>query len=192
MSFLNKRLAGLLLILGCFQWVVSIIVAEARYIDYSISNNHLSDLGVHQGSAFIFAGSYVLLGLLITAAAYIIRKEFGNRFFTLLLILDGVGVIGVGLFNENYLLIHSIFALVHFALGAVVPIAAYRFLKSPFNYLSIMLGAFSLLAIPLFLAGLGLGIGTGGMELMIIYPPIMWLIAFGGYLIGESPFTAAT
>jgi hypothetical protein len=63
--------------------------------------------------------------------------------------------------------------------------------KSPLSYVSIILGALTLLAIILFMLGQGssdfyLGIGVGGMERFIIYPMMLWLLGLGSYLIGES------
>ncbi|MFC7028904.1 hypothetical protein ACFQJ5_16930 [Halomicroarcula sp. GCM10025324] len=32
-------------------------------------------------------------------------------------------------------------------------------------------------------------IGHGGTERMIVYPVMLWLVAFGGYLLGKSEYT---
>jgi hypothetical protein len=31
-----------------------------------------------------------------------------------------------------------------------------------------------------------LGLGAGGMERMIVYPALMWLAGFGGYLVAQQ------
>jgi len=187
MAYSAKNLGGLLLLVGSLQWVLAMIVAEARYAGYSVANNFISDLGVDHGSALIFNGSTLLSGVLFIIAAYLIRNEFGSRFFTISLALAGVGPLGVGVFNESHLLIHSLFALIAFIFGAVAPITAgVKFLKPPLSYIFVVMGAFSLFALILFLIGFRLGIGVGGIERMIVYPNTLWIVVFGGYLMADT------
>lgn len=193
MIYNPKKPGGLLLFVGGVQWILAVIVAEARYQSYSVAQNFLSDLGVDHCSAFIFNGSTFLLGLLVIAATYLLRNEFGSRFFTFSLLLGGVGSLGVGIFNETHILIHSIFAIMAFVFGAATAIAASRrVLKPPLSYFSIALGAFSLLAFILFLLGFQLVIGEGGIERMIVYPNTMGLVGLGGYLMASSLPPAAS
>ena len=42
----NKKRAGALLFVGGSQFTVGMIIAEAIYQDYSVSENYISDLGV--------------------------------------------------------------------------------------------------------------------------------------------------
>jgi len=37
-----------------------------------------------------------------------------------------------------------------------------------------------------------LGLGTGGMERLVVYPLWLWTLGFGAYLIGESSDTTIT
>jgi hypothetical protein len=69
-------------------------------------------------------------------------------------------------------------------------------LKRPFSLISIVLGVMTLGALALFSLGIiasgsitsdiaydsgfYLGLGPGGMERMIIYPALMWLVGFSG------------
>jgi hypothetical membrane protein len=55
-------------------------------------------------------------------------------------------------------------------------------MKLPFSLISIFLGVMSLFALVLFAAQQYLGLGVGGMERMIVYPLLMWIIGFSGYL----------
>jgi len=182
MLYSRKTLAGLFLLVGGIQWVLAIIIAEARYQNYSVATNSISDLGVNRSSALIFDSSTFFLGLLIILAAYCLRNELRSRVFLTSLILAGIGPLGVAIFNENHILIHSIFALTAFVFGGVAAISAEGFLKRPLRYVSIAIGAFTLLALVLFLSGIHLGIGIGGMERMVAYPTTLWMVAFGGYL----------
>jgi hypothetical membrane protein len=45
---------------------------------------------------------------------------------------------------------------------------------------------FSLATLFFFSMGIYLGLGIGGMERMIVYPTLIWTVAFGGYLIGSK------
>jgi hypothetical protein len=83
------------------------------------------------------------------------------------------------------------FGLVAFVFGAASAIISYKLLKSPLCLVSIILGAVTLSAIILFMLGQGnsdfyLGLGVGGIERFIVYPLLLWMLGFGGYLIGDS------
>jgi len=64
----------------------------------------------------------VLLG------SYFAYRAFRNRLFTILFILAGIGVTGVGIFPENVLggTSHHIVSLMAFLFGGLSAIAAYR------------------------------------------------------------------
>jgi len=105
----------------------------------------------------------------------------------------------VGVVAENVIpSVHSIFALIMFASWAVAALLSYKFVKSPFSYVSVTLGAVSLLMLVLSLLGqrvsssFALGLGTGGMERLVVYPLWLWTLGFGAYLIGESSDTTIT
>ncbi len=104
----------------------------------------------------------------------------------MLLTLTGIGAMGVGLFPENFGVIHGIASLITFLFGSLSVLMSYRLLKSPSSYLSILLGAMSLVALVLFGSGTYLGLGKGGMERMIAYPALLWGVGFGGYLMSSS------
>ena len=201
MNYNNKRTAGLLFVVGVVQFVLAIVISEAVYSGYSVGQQAVSDLGdwsLAGNNAAIFNASIILSGMLIIAGAYFIHRGFKNRLFTSLLVIYGVGGVGVGVVAENISLpVHSVFALVAMVSGAASAIMSYKFVKSPFSYVSVILGAVPLLALVLFLLGQGnsgfyLGIGLGGMERFVIYPVLLWLLGFGAYLIGESSNTTLT
>ena len=66
---------------------------------------------------------------------------------------------------------------------------AYFVERSPFRYISVVMGVIASAglalviifgdAYPLFSA-----IGNGGAEQWIVYPAVLWVIGFGGYLMG--------
>ena len=185
MKYDNKRIAGLLVFVGSVQCVLGIIIAEALYPSYSTSENWISDLGIGP-SALIFNSSVFLLGVLGITGTYFIQRAFNFRLFSILLAITNVGAIGVGLFTEDFGIVHTIFALILFLFTGLTAILSYKLQKPPFSYLSVLLGALALLAIVLVASGTYLGLGKGGMERMIAYPALLWVIGFGAHLIGSS------
>ncbi len=185
MKYDNKRIAGLLLFVGGVQCVLGIIIAEALYPDYSTSENWISDLGIGP-SALIFNSSVFLLGVFGIIGTYFIQRAFNSRLFSILTAITSIGAIGVGLFTEDVMVLHAIFSLITFLFGGVSAIWSYRLQKPPLSYLSVLLGALALLAIALTFSGTYLGLGKGGMERMIAYPALLWIIGFGAHLIGSS------
>ena len=182
MKYENKEIAGLLLFIGGVQFVLGIIIAEALYPDYSTSENYISDLGVGPSSV-IFNSSVFLLGVLATGGAYFIQRAFNLRIFSILTAITGIGAMGVGLFPEDAGVMHVIFSLITFLFAGLSAIMSYKLQKPPLSYLSIILGAMSLLALVLFGSGIYLGLGEGGMERMIAYPALLWAVGFGGHVI---------
>jgi hypothetical membrane protein len=186
------KVAGALLFLGGAQFSVGLIVAEAVYPNYSVSQNYISDLGVWgQPSAAIFNPSIFLFGVLIMTGAYLIQREFKARYVALFFMLAGLGSAGVGVFPENTFLVngtpvfHTIFALMAFLFGGAAALASHKLAKPPFRYFAIVFGVVTLLALGLFLMTLSsgsLGLGVGGLERMVAYPTIVWTIGLGGYL----------
>jgi hypothetical membrane protein len=190
-----SKIAGTLLLVGGVQFVIALIIAEAIYPNYSVSANYISDLGVwSKPSAAIFNPSISLFGLTVLASSYFILKQFKNRAIAVLFALAGAGALGVGVFPENTFLvngipvIHSISALIAFVIGGIAAVAAYKYTKPPFKVISVILGAATLTATVLFFTTRDygyLGLGVGGMERMMAYPTLLWIISLGGYLLGN-------
>jgi hypothetical protein len=73
-----------------------------------------------------------------------------------------------------------------FVSGGVAAILAGRVTRPPFRYISVLLGAIALLSLAL--AG-WLGdtrLGEGGIERWVAYPVVLWLVAFGAYVLGSE------
>jgi hypothetical membrane protein len=202
MNWDNRKIAGLLLFVGVAQFILTKIVCETIYPGYLVGQQAISDLGnwgLAGNFAAVFSASAILLGVFIMAGAYFNGHGSKNRHFTALLAIAGVGNVVVGVVAENVIpSVHSIFALIMFASWAVAALLSYKFVKSPFSYVSVTLGAVSLLMLVLSLLGqrvsssFALGFGTGGMERLVVYPLWLWTLGFGAYLIGESSDTTIT
>jgi hypothetical membrane protein len=177
--------------------LLGIITAEALYPGvYTTGANEISDLGgtrppdsvVYQPSAAIFDVAMVVVGIMVVVAAWFAHRAFGRRSVTIPVAVLGIGALGVGLFPGNTGDPHAVFAMVTFIAGGVAAISAARVASGPFRWVSTALGAVSLLTLVTYMV-LGDGtpmvdLGVGGIERWIVYPVILWLVAFGGYLSG--------
>jgi len=189
-----RHAAGVLLFIGAVQFILGMLIAEFLYPGYSASMNYISDLGatcrttciIYQPSASIFNTSISLLGVLALVSSYFIWREFHNRSISLLLGLSGIGMVGVGLFPETAGIVHLITSFIAFFFGGLSAIATYKLVKAPFAYLSVLMGMISLIALALFISEIFLGLGPGGMERMIAYPLLLWVIGFGGNLMSSE------
>jgi hypothetical membrane protein len=181
----SKRIAGLLSFVGASQFLIFMLISEALYPGYSISENMISDLGIGS-TAGLFNSSIIVLGLLIILSAITFHSFHKNNIFTILMILTGMGAIGVGLFPENMSPYHEIFAGITFVFGGLSEILSFALLRFPMSIAVIFLGGLTLGSLVLFVLGIHLGLGPGGMERMIVYPVILWGAGFGGYLMASE------
>ena len=192
MKFSDGRIAGTLFFVAASQFVLGLVVAEALYPSYSISANYISDLGVGP-SAMYFNSSVFLLGLLLIIGAYFLQRAFDYKVLTVLLVLTAIGAMGVGVFTEDFRTIHLVVSLTAFLFGGLSAIFSaicsyiheFKLLKMPFSAMAVILGLMCLGAMALFGANMYLGLDSGGMERMIVYPILMWGAGFGGYLIAS-------
>jgi len=181
MRYDDRTLAGLLLFFASTEFFLAMLIAVGTLPAYRVSSQAISDLGVGP-TAPLFNSSIIVLGLLNLAGAYFYHRTHNVKWITIPFLLAGVGPIGVGLFPENLLLPHSIFALISFIFGNLTALLIANRVRPPFRYISAILGVVGLVALVLFVAGQYAGIGFGGMERLIVYPVLFWEASFGGYL----------
>jgi len=170
---------GLLLVIGGSEFTISMWISENLYPGYSITNNYISDLGVGS-TAIIFNTAITILGIL-TILSSILLANLGKRI--IFLSLTGIGALGVGLFPETFGFIHSIFALITFLFGGITGIVMFNKIKGRLSYVSLLLGAVTLIALELYINKIYLGLGKGGMERVIVYPELLWSVIFGIYFL---------
>lgn len=191
--------AGLLLAIAGSVILMGIITAESQYpFPYTTHDNEISDLGAtrppnsvtHQPSAAIFNGTMLATGAMIFAAAYLLRRAQSPKKAWISTGLLGLGVFGVGVFPGNFSGIHPLFALLAFVSGGLAGLLSAFSLRRPFRYVSAVLGATGLLSLALAMAGdatpLVDELGDGGIERWVAYPVVLWLVAYGGFLLGEG------
>ena len=195
----DLRLGGGLLFVAGATILMGIITAEALYPGtFSTGANEISDLGgtrppnsvILQPSATIFNLSMTLIGILVMAGSWFVQRAFGRRSVTIPIAVLGVAALGVGLFPGNTGTPHALFAMVTFISGGIAAISTARLTSAPFRYLSFFLGAASLATLGMYML-LGDGspmalLGIGGVERWIVYPVVLWITAFGGYLSGRA------
>ena len=106
----------------------------------------------------------------------------------------GFSALGVGLFPGNTGTPHALFAMATFVSGGIAALCAGVVTCGMFRILSIALGAVSLVTLGSFmlLGGASPMPMTGGIERWIVYPIVIWLIAFGAYQLGAAEAAVTT
>ncbi|MDP3395103.1 MAG: DUF998 domain-containing protein [Methanoregula sp.] len=184
MTYTNRVRAGALIFIGTAWFLMGIIISEALYPNYHVTQM-ISDLGVGS-TAIIFNSAIFGFGLLLIAAAYLLHTAGINRWFFILLTLIGLGAAGVGIFPENIVIPHSICAITVFVCGGMCAILGYRIFRAPWSWISPVLGVITLVAVVLLGMKIYLGLSAGGMERIIAYPLIIWALGTGVYLMATE------
>jgi len=170
-----------LLVLGSLELLFLEQLAEILYPGYSVSLNYISDLGVGpEPSRTIFTVGIIVFGVFVTTSVYLLGGPAWE--VPILVALSGAGTIGVGVFNENWGTIHLVFAALAFGMGCLAALVSSRTVRLPLSAVFATLGVIGLMALGLQASGTFLGLGVGGMERMIYYPAIIWVLIYGVYL----------
>jgi len=193
----RAKVAGVLLFVAVTQFVLCLTIAEALYPGYSVSDNYVSDLGTGP-SAIVFNSSVFLLGLLLVIGTYFLRGISDLNMVNVLLFLMAIGAMGVGVFTQDFTVAHGAVASMAFFFSGLSALASAKVMNRPLSLIGTILGAVTLGALALFSIGIitsgsyiddiaydsvfYLGLGPGGMERMIVYPALMWIAGFSGYL----------
>ncbi|MUV58628.1 DUF998 domain-containing protein [Halogeometricum sp. CBA1124] len=189
------------MVLSGFIALMGIITAEVLYPNYS-TRQDISDLGstrppnpvIHEPSATIFNGTMLVTGALVLVAALFVYRATNRRGFPVVLAIFGFGAFGVGVFPGNVTPWHGLFALLTFFSGGLAVVLSSRVVSRPFSVFCGLFGGISLLfLVSVFFYGLVIGgphplesLGGGGIERWVVYPLVLWTLAFGGYLLGTA------
>ncbi len=190
----NLTLAGILFFLAASVVLMGIITGEIFYpeeLTYTTAKSMISDLGstvppnsiITQPSATIFNLTMMIAGILILVGNYFLFKFYHDKIAGILIGLLGLGILGVGIFPGNMTPMHPIFSLMTFISGGLAAIYSYRLIESPFRYIALIFGIICLCF--LFTSNMFIPmLGGGGVERWVAYPVVLWLLGFGGYLLG--------
>jgi hypothetical membrane protein len=191
--------AGILYSSAGFVLLMGIMTAETKYpvFRHYTTRQEISDLGgtrpphglVTQPSAMIFDTTMLIAGVLLLAGAFALWRLYRDRLLTVAAALFGAGAFLVGIFPGNTTP-HPFAAIIAFVFSALTAIAAFRVTSGAFRVISVFVGLLSLVAL---IAGeLGgnspvvKSIGIGGTERWVVFPIILWLVFFGGYLLAPA------
>jgi hypothetical membrane protein len=190
----NLRSPGLWLFVGGAQMLFLVHLAEFLYPGYSVSEKYISHLGVGPTNVrIVFITALLIFGLMAIAAAWLLRDRPVKSRVWIFLGLSGVGAIGVGLFNmDDFSDVHAAFAVMAFIFGNLASIFSYKLVRPPLSWIFVVFGLIGLSAFALFASRTYIGIGAGGMERMIFYPPMFWALGFGAYLLAEENLAPRT
>jgi len=98
MFYDDRRMAGLIIFVGVFQFTIGLMAAAAVDPPYSVHDNYISDLGVRAGAS-IFNVSIIYLGISLAYAAYYVDRALRARWFSLLLLVPDAGGRGRGVLS---------------------------------------------------------------------------------------------
>ena len=196
----NRSMAGFGLSVSGFIGFMGIITAEVLYPNYS-TRQDISDLGstrppdpvIHEPSATIFNSTMLLTGAIVVLSAYLLYQAMHRRGFPVALAVFGFGAFGVGVFPGDVTPWHGLFALLTFFMGGITVLLSTRVVSRPFSFLCGLFGGVSFLTlVSVFFFGLVVRgphplefLGAGGIERWVVYPLVLWLLTFGGYLLGN-------
>lgn len=196
--------------LGALLWASSIqffvmqaVVALGWDTPYSVAARYISDLGntacapYPVGSATLVCSpwhagmnaSFLLLGATMAVGAALVVEAFragrARTWGLRLIALAGLGVFLVGLFPENEnIAAHTAGAGLNFICGnlGMLVVGSAGSDGRRFDRLSQAMGMLGLAGTTLFVEGVFLGMGQGGMERVAAYPLTIWLTGAGVYL----------
>lgn len=179
---------GLLLFILAAGFVTVMMIGTSMAPGYDVQGGAISDLGVIGETAALFNGALLAVGLLNIASGYLLFRSHGHVWVFAVFLLAGLGAIGAGLVPLNTSDLHGIFALVAFVFFNVEAMAAATLISGPMRWVSVLAGLVGLAFVVLMVIGDAGNpgvfgpIGHGGAERMIVYPSMLWMMAFGGYL----------
>jgi len=188
---LDQAVPGFLLFVLAAQFMTVIMLGASMAPGYDFGQGAISDLGVIGETALLFNISLVVVGLLNIAAGWLLSARHGKWWILPVFGIAGLGAAGAGLFPLNSSDLHGIFALVAFLFFNVQALACSTIVRGPMRAISLVAGAVGLVFVVIMVVGDSGNpavfgpIGHGGAERMIVYPSMLWMLAFGGFLMAE-------
>ncbi|MBI0581564.1 MAG: DUF998 domain-containing protein [Methanomassiliicoccales archaeon] len=192
MNYINKTNAGYLLALAAGQFLILLMLGESIAPGYSMHENAISDLGTIAETELMFNTSLFVLGLLNFVSGFVLYKVLDDKKLLIVFALGGIGAMGAGLIPlDSPIGVHGLFALFAFVFINLEAAVAGRLAKSPLDKISIGMAILGLIFVLLMIMvdsgslDVSNSIGHGGVERMIVFPCLIWMILFGGYLVAS-------
>jgi len=145
----NRTLLGAPFFAGAAQFILVIVIAEARYPGYNVATNAVSNLGVGP-TALLYSAWIAVCGALAFIVSLLGRRTLGTS-LTATLAAVGACAVGVGLFPIRTSAPHYIFAIATHVFVAASVILSSRVLRPPLSHFSVGLGMIALIALALLL-----------------------------------------
>jgi len=183
--------AGLLLFMLAAGFMTVIMLAASMAPGYDVAGGAISDLGAIGETALLFNVSLITVGALNVISGVLLHRQHGRGWLLGVFLLAGIGAGGAGLIPLGTSDLHSIFALVAFLFFNIQALACAAIVSGPMRWMSVVAGAVGMAFVVLMVIGDSGNpgvfgpIGHGGAERMIVYPAMLWMMAFGGYLMAR-------
>jgi hypothetical membrane protein len=187
----DLRIPGLLYVILAGGLLTVMMLGGTMAPDYLIGESAISDLGVIPETASLFNGSLVVVGVL-QAVASSLYFSVHRRLILVVSLVAAFGATGVGLVPLDRGGLHGLFALLAFLAFNLQAIVTAPVVRSPLRAICWLAGVSGLAFLVVMVVGdafdaAALGpIGHGGVERMIVYPPLLWLLALGDYLMATD------
>ena len=190
-AFGDLRVPGVLLFLVGVAFITVTMLLASIVPAYDYQGAAISDLGVIAESALWFNVLLVGMGVLNIAGGYLYLRSHRRLWLLALYLVAGIGTVGAGLFPLNTGGPHTIFALTAFVFYNLEALGTALVVAGPMRVLGVIAGVVGIVYTVVMAIGdsgnpaIFGPIGHGGTERMIAYPTMLWLIAFGGYLMAQ-------
>ena len=191
--FDSLSLSGVSFALAGITTLLGVMIAEGLYPGaYSTHANTLSDLGrLHVDSnflpaAYVYNSTLVLTGIwTMLGAIQLFRLKYDILWNRSLLFAYGVGVVCLGFVPSDVSVIHPFLAITTFLIGSLSLLSHVFTERGAFRILSLLLGCISIFSLIGFFT-LSPILGAGGIERLVTYPVTLWVVLYGGFLLGKN------
>ena len=184
----DRQLAGFFLFVLAAEFLTAIMLGASMAPGYDIRAGAISDLGTIPETALLFNLSLVAIGVLDVAGGFLLYRTHGSAWVLAIFSLAGLGSIGAGLFPLHTSDLHSLFALFAFVFFNLQPLTVLGLVPRTLKAISVLATVLGLGFVVLMIIGdagnpgvFG-AIGHAGAERMIVYPAMLWMLVFSGYL----------
>ena len=187
-----RRLSGVLLFSLAAQFMTVIMLGASMAPGYDLAGGAISDLGVIDETQVLFNASLIAVGALNLVAGYLLYRAHHRPWIMGIFVIAALGAAGAGLVPLDASGLHGMFALAAFLFFNVEALAVGTLVNGPMRVISRIAGLVGIGFVVLMAIGDSGNpgvfgpIGHGGAERMIVYPVMLWLMAFGGYLMASD------